>query len=175
MDKYTLETVPNEEAPLFYSATPERDQETGCAGHFRMDFGRNGNEFWHTWFDHCAELNTQPFKDDLKNVIDTLREGFLRSLSSISSYCYNHPRAKLAGGRENNYGFKVRTDRHLYYLRCLPSKGGYNLYCYAYERGRLEKILPKPSLMDKVEAGKQKAARQEQPDKTKNKKQEAIE
>ena len=51
---------------------------------------------------------------------------------------------------------------------------------YMNERSYLESDTPsrsagKPSLMDRVEKGKEKAARQGQPDKVKNKKQEALE
>jgi len=61
----------------------------------------------------------------------------------MSVYCYDHnPQAILADGRDKNYGFKVKTDSHVYYLRCNASRGEYNLYCYAYERNRLEKCFP---------------------------------
>ena len=37
-----------EEAGLFYAQHPEEDKRLGAVGHVRMDFGRSGNEFWHT-------------------------------------------------------------------------------------------------------------------------------
>ena len=160
MDEYMLETVPNKETPLFYSAKPERDRETGCLGHMRMDFGRGGDGFWHTWFDHCSEWITPSFKSELNGVINSLIEkGVLTNLSSMASYCYNHPQARLNGGRENNYGFKVQTDSHVYYLRCCTTQGDYNLYCYAYERGKLEKALW-PAAQNALENEKLKAVEQ---------------
>ena len=39
-----------EEAGLFYTQHPEEDKRLGTVGHVRMDFGRSGNEFWHTWW-----------------------------------------------------------------------------------------------------------------------------
>ena len=39
-----------EEAGLFYAQHPEEDKRLGAVGHVRMDFGRSGNEFWHTWW-----------------------------------------------------------------------------------------------------------------------------
>ena len=33
----------------FYTPHPEEDKRLGTVGHVRMDFGRSGNEFWHTW------------------------------------------------------------------------------------------------------------------------------
>ena len=168
--KYDLISVSNEETELFYSArTPERDIETGCIGHLRADFGRNGNEFWNTWTDHNNELKTQDFKNEFNVVIDTLRDGgILKKRSAMSAYCAKNPQAKLSDSRGNNYGFKIKTNNHVFYLRCILNQGDYNLYCYAYEKSRLEKCFPsladKPTLAERLEDGKRKAAQQEKPE-----------
>ena len=45
-----------------------------------MDFGRSGNEFWHTWWPRGPEeLNSPAFKLELQEVVDTLRESVLKS------------------------------------------------------------------------------------------------
>ena len=44
-----------EEAGLFYAQHPEEDKRLGAVGHVRMDFGRSGNEFWHTWWPRGPE------------------------------------------------------------------------------------------------------------------------
>lgn len=44
-----------EEAGLFYTPHPEEDKRLGTVGHVRMDFGRSGNEFWHTWWPRGPE------------------------------------------------------------------------------------------------------------------------
>ena len=39
-----------------------------------MDFGRSGNEFWHTWWPRGPEeLNSPAFKAELQEVVDRLR------------------------------------------------------------------------------------------------------
>ena len=54
-----------EEAGLFYTPHPEEDKRLGTVGHVRMDFGRSGNEFWHTWWPRGPEeLNSPAFKAD---------------------------------------------------------------------------------------------------------------
>ena len=64
-----------EEAGLFYTPHPEEDKRLGTVGHVRMDFGRSGNEFWHTWWPRGPEeLNSPTFKLELQEVVDTLRE-----------------------------------------------------------------------------------------------------
>jgi hypothetical protein len=163
---YKIETATTEEMPLFYSTQDsESDLEIGCIGHLRADFGKNGDEFWATWEDHTPELKTDDFRDEFQDLINRLcAADLLESRTAMSDYCAKNPKATLIDGRENNYGFKIKTDKYVYYLRCFPLKGDYNLYCYAYKRSRLEKAYPplcsKPSLLDKVEQGKQKAANQ---------------
>ena len=52
-----------DEAGLFYTPHPEEDKRLGTVGHVRMDFGRSGNEFWHTWWPRGPEeLNSPVFK-----------------------------------------------------------------------------------------------------------------
>ena len=55
-----------EEAGLFYTQHPAEDERLGVIGHIRMDFGRSGNEFWHTWWPRGPEeLNSPVFKAEL--------------------------------------------------------------------------------------------------------------
>ena len=69
-----------EEAGLFYTPHPEEDKRLGTVGHVRMDFGRSGNEFWHTWWPRGPEeLNSPAFKLELQEVVDTLRESVLKN------------------------------------------------------------------------------------------------
>ena len=182
---YELTAVTKDENALFYSSLkPERDRETGCIGHLRADFGTEGNKFWSSWEDHAPEIKTQAFKDEFDGIINSLREnGILKNLYTMSVYCYDHHKeAKLNDGRDNEYGFKIKTDNHIYYLRCITRRKDYNLYCYAYDRSRLEKALPslaepKPTLAERLEAGKRKAAEHHKPDNStqKSKKREGLE
>ena len=80
-----------EEAGLFYAQHPEEDKRLGAVGHVRMDFGRSGNEFWHTWWPRGPEeLNSPVFKAELQEVVDTLRESVLKSRFAMERFCYDH-------------------------------------------------------------------------------------
>ena len=58
-----------EEAGLFFTQHPEEDKRLGTIGHVRMDFGRSGNEFWHTWWPRGPEeLNSPAFKAELLEI-----------------------------------------------------------------------------------------------------------
>ena len=58
-----------EEAGLFYDQHGEEEKPLGTVGHVRMDFGRSGNEFWHTWWPRGPEeLNSPAFKAELLEI-----------------------------------------------------------------------------------------------------------
>ena len=98
-----------------------------------MDFGRSGNEFWHTWWPRGPEeLNSPAFKAELQQVVDTLRKDVLKSRFAMERFCYDHG-GKIDGGYVQNYGYIVETERYRYCLRCNPSPGDYNGYLTAYD------------------------------------------
>ena len=122
-----------QDAGLFYTPHPEEDKRLGTVGHVRMDFGRSGNEFWHTWWPRGPEeLNSPTFKAELQQVVDTLREDVLKSRFAMERFCYEHG-GKIAGGWVQNYGYIVETEHYRYCLRCNPSPGDYNAYLTCFD------------------------------------------
>lgn len=131
--KFHIRPARPEEAGLFYTPHPEEDKRLGTVGHVRMDFGRSGNEFWHTWWPRGPEeLNSPAFKLELQEVVDTLRESVLKSRFAMERFCYEHG-GKISGGWTQNYGYIVETEHYRYCLRCNPSPGDYNGYLTAYD------------------------------------------
>lgn len=47
------EAVETEAEELLFYSDKERDAALGTIGHLRIDFGRSGEEFNCTWFDHA--------------------------------------------------------------------------------------------------------------------------
>ncbi len=142
--KYIPRPASPEEAGLFYTLPPERDEELGAIGHVRMDFGRSGTEFWHTWWPRGPEeLNTQEFKDELGEVVDELRKSVLKGLGSMMSYCYTHGGEIEGGTCCQNHGFVIETDRYLYRLRCNPVRGDYAAYLSCFDK-QAQKLAEKP-------------------------------
>ena len=131
------------EASLFYSNTDKNSPiEKACVGHLRGDFGKGGNEFWTTWWEHQPALSSQAFKSELQEVIDGLRDsGDIKNFNSMSSYCYQHPEAHIKGQDSEAYGFRVAGKQFDYYLRLTVRHGDYNIYCYCYEHERLQQAL----------------------------------
>ena len=133
--RHMLRPASSEEVGLFYSQTPERDEELGTIGHVRIDFGYEGKEFWHTWWPRGPEeLNTQEFKEDLNKVVNDLRQGILKDLSSMRRRCYGSEGAIEGGSCCQNYGFTLETERYLYRLRCNPIEGDYQAYLSCFVR-----------------------------------------
>lgn len=121
------------EAGLFYAMTPEEDEELGCIGHVRMDFGKNGKEFHHTWHPRGpVELNSPAFKSELDMVMTVLRRSVLKDLPAMSKYCCEHG-GEIDGGWRQNYGYVIQTEQYGYYLRCSPGQGDYHAYLTCFD------------------------------------------
>ena len=58
------EAVETEAEELLFYSDKERDAALGTIGHLRIDFGRSGEEFNCTWFDHAnSGKNDSYFKE----------------------------------------------------------------------------------------------------------------
>lgn len=138
--RHQMRPASPEEAGFFYALPPEKDAELGAIGHVRMDFGSSGQEFWHTWWPRGPEeLDTREFKEELCQVVDDLRKGVLKDLSSMRSYCREHGGAIQGGGAVQNHGYVLTTDRYVYRLRCNPASGDYQAYlsCFVNQEQKM--------------------------------------
>ena len=138
-EKYPLLETGRDEEVLFFSSNL---QDKACIGHLRGDFG-SGTQFWTTWWGHHEELKDQAFKDELDDVVNTLRkDGPLKDFSSMQRFCWGRPQTRMSpqAGSEH-YGLRVHTAQHRYYLRLCPMKGNYNFYIYCYKTALLERRI----------------------------------
>ena len=138
--------IETDKADWLYSGDSEQDLERGCVGHLRGDFGNSGAEFWTSWFDHRPDLKSTVFHDELQNVVNGLRKegGLLRNFAAMSRGC----REGLPC--DDSFGFKAESPHYTYCLRCIPRRGDYNFYLYAYDKDfqrehALQKGLKEPS------------------------------
>ena len=134
LTEYLPRPASPEEAGLFYAMTLEKDAALGCIGHVRMDFGRRGKEFWHTWWPRGPEeLNSTAFKEELSEVVNALRETVLKDLASMQHYCFEHGGEIPGGLCTQNHGYIVETENYRYCLRCNPIPGDYQAYLTCYD------------------------------------------
>ena len=132
--KFEIRPASFEEAGLFYALPPEQDEALGAIGHVRMDFGRSGNEFWHSWHPRDpAELNSPEFKTELQEVVDELRKSVLKNFSAMTGYCRGHG-GEISGGWVQNYGYIAETENYCYCLRCNPVPGDYQAYLTCFDK-----------------------------------------
>lgn len=119
--KFILRPASPNEAGFFYALPKEQDEALGAVGHVRIDFGHDGNEFWHTWHPRGDEsLNSPEFKAELTDLVNELRKtGPLKNLSAMAGYCRNRG-GEIEGGWRQNYGYVIETERYRYCLRCNP-------------------------------------------------------
>lgn len=130
----TVQPASDKKAGIFYALSPEMDEELGCIGHVRIDFGRNGHEFWHSWHPRGPEeLNSTEFKADLTSVVDALRENVLKDLDSMKRFCHENG-GEISGGWTQNYGYIVENERYRYCLRCNPVPGDYQAYLNCFDK-----------------------------------------
>lgn len=113
--------------------------QTGLIGYLRADMDTDGNGFFSTWNDWRKDLKTDEFKNELDEVINSLREegDILHNRGAIAKYCYSNPQSKMQT-EQDYYGVRVDTEKYAYLLRLNPNKGEYNLYCYCYIKDWLD-------------------------------------
>ena len=128
-----------------YAQSMQLEGQTGTIGHLRGDFATTGYGFYTTWFDTRPQWKSDEFKADLDTVINALREdkGLLHNRYDMSAFARHFPESAIKGNYCTEYGFCVDTEKHAFLLRCNPTKGDYNFYCYCYVKEWLDKHIQK--------------------------------
>ena len=110
--KFEIRPAFPSEAGFFYALPPDEDARLGTIGHVRIDFGRGGDRFWHTWWPRGPEeLNSSEFKGELEQVMNQLRRGVLKDLTNMRRWCHEHG-GEIGGGWSQNYGYIVETEHY---------------------------------------------------------------
>lgn len=137
--KYRLKELQPSEQELVFRL----DEKNPCAAHFigyvRGDFGRNGNEFYTTWFPGEESKNTEAFKKVLDDVINCFRDDLeypiLHSFRDMADFCRLNPDLRLDYHHCDpvNYAAKVETPCYVFYIRLIVRQNDYNFYVNCYE------------------------------------------
>ena len=112
-----------------YSADAQTDAQRRCIGHLRGDFG-DGSEFWTSWFTHDPSLMSDAFTSEVNQLVKALRVkgALLHDFAAMRRLC------GAGTPVEDCFGFQTETELALYCLRCIPQRGGYHFYLYAYNK-----------------------------------------
>jgi hypothetical protein len=140
---YALLPAEETEKPLFFRLDGETAEHYGAIGYMRADFGRNGKEFWTTWFDCLKHLKSPAFENEFDELVDSLRNDGenppFASRSGLAAFCAANSGAELPAGRGR--GFVIRTLGFSYYARCNPQYGDYDIGLYSFDNRFLLPVL----------------------------------
>ena len=121
--------LPDEKA-LFYSGASEILPRIG---YIRADFGSSGEEFWHSWYPgESTAFNTPEFRAEFHVLMECLRTDLLSSREGMRQYLREHPGLLLEDSYLKVIGYRMQTAKHVYYIRCAPSRGNYDCYIHCY-------------------------------------------
>lgn len=67
------------------------NEKAGCIGYLTANLNASAPEFESSWHDRTPRLNTPEFTDDFNDMMDTLRQGILKSSAELRAYCAAHP------------------------------------------------------------------------------------
>lgn len=126
--------VPGSEGSKGYYYS-DSDREPCCIGHIRGDFGKSGDEYWASFWEHEG-INAAGggCKAELTALVNALRKNLLKSRKYMKQYIRQFPPLLLESGEIMSYGYQVTTEKHDYYIRCTPYPGVYDFYIYMYIR-----------------------------------------
>lgn len=146
MADFTLRPLTIPERKYTYAQSSQLQGQTGNIGHLRGDFGSGGTEFYTSWFDARPQWKTNEFKQDLDDVINALRteeQPLLRNRSLMLWFGRANKESEMQGNYAIEFGFRADTEKYAFLLRCNPTKGDYNFYCYCYVKEWLDKHIEK--------------------------------
>ena len=135
-----------DERKYTYAQSQQLRGQTGSIGHLRGDFGSGGQEFYTSWDEHNSRLKTPEFSSELDEVINALRSeeyGLLKSRPGMAQFARKYPDSAFKGSYTTEHGFRVDTEKHAYLIRCNPTKGDYNFYCFCYVKEWLDRHMDK--------------------------------
>ena len=110
------------------------EQTKGLIGYLRGDFGKNGNEFYTSWFNKNEKLNKEPFKTEFDDVMKFLRERLLTDRAYMRSFVYGNGQLKLDTSGNNSHGMFVESENYEYDIRIISDNGNYDFYIYCYAK-----------------------------------------
>lgn len=102
----------------------------------RAVWGGCGEDYNQTWHDIWEAYKPEDMQLELETVIRALRSeeyGILRSRRDMAEYAGKFADSMYSKKDSRECGFRVDTERHAYLIRCNPTGGSFDIYCYVAE------------------------------------------
>lgn len=143
---YTLEKI--EQSEFEYTFAPSKNEELnrGCVCYIRGYFDNSVYERFQTeaMVENTENYNaykTPDFSLECDNVVNYLRhqadKPIFKSRVTMHNAAYDLKAERLASDNDI-CGYKVTTDKNVFYIRCDPRKNTYNSYIYCYDKQALQ-------------------------------------
>lgn len=146
MIEFTMRPLQEAERKYTYRQSEQLTGQCGSIGYLRGDFGKNGEDFYTTWFEQRKSRNTAVFKSSFDNMVNILRNngGLLQNRKATKAICDTHNTA--AGFQDDlnrrQYGFRVDCGEYVYLIRCNPTvTDDYNFCIFAHEKTWLDRNI----------------------------------
>lgn len=112
--------LPEEIAAMGGHSNRVLNEKTGCIGYLTANLNASAPVFESSWHDRTPRLNTPEFTDDFNDMMDTLRQGILKSPAELRVYCAAHPDSLLQDNpsADTRYGFRINTGKYSYWMVC---------------------------------------------------------
>ncbi len=99
--------------------------DSARVGHLRGDFGTLSKRFYTSWFPHNNAMKTQTVVTQLDDVVNAFRrEEILDDRVSMQQILRRIPQAVIQTQYCPESAFRAETEQTLFFLRCIPQKGG---------------------------------------------------
>lgn len=128
-----IQEMLSKERDYAYTQSYQLMAQSGCITLMRGDFGNGGKTFFPEYEDQIKKYRTEEFAAEFDSVIkEFYKVGILADRNSMLEYCCARPDGRFMGNFSREYGYRLDTEKYTYLMRCIPSPGDNNFYCYAY-------------------------------------------
>lgn len=144
--KYELEKIEQSEFEYMFASDKNDTLNRGCVCYIRCYFDNSINERLQTTSmienkEIYNKYHTTDFSRECDNVINYFRfqadKPILKSRIAMHNASYDLNAEKFASDKDM-CGYKVTTEKNVYYIRCDPRKNTYNAYIYCYDKQLLQ-------------------------------------
>jgi len=131
-----IRTMVPEERMYAYRQSSQIAGQTGSMGCLQGSVGGCVEDFCQAWHDIWKAYKPEDFQTELDTVIQALRSEkyrILRSRRDMAEYAGKFADSMFPSKDSWECGFRVDTERQAYLIRCSPSVGNFDIYCYVAE------------------------------------------
>ena len=115
--------------------------QTGFQGYVRGDFDNGGDRFFSDFYPLKSPC-VNGFIDALQEVMDTLRDGILKSFTTMKDFCIGEGfDSRFQGNWTEEFAFRIDHNGFAFLFRLIPMRGDYHVYVHCYYANWLDQHM----------------------------------